>query len=120
MLSRLTGIQKNGLKMVKLKKDMTMKEIALFGIKYYSDGTQETKLIRRRKSTGEYAQAVELCSDLPVNDYDAFIFADDNGKFQVYDLNKPLRKRKRKRKITYKELFEEMRLLGENNVCCAY
>ena len=73
-----------------------MKEIALFGVKRYIDGTQETKLIRRRKSTVEYEQAVELCSDLPVNDYDAFIFADDNGKFYTYGLNKPLRKRKRK------------------------
>lgn len=97
-----------------------MKELALFGVKRYIDGTQETKLIRRRKSTGEYEQAIELCSDLPVNDYDAFIFADDNGKIQVYDLNKPLRKRKRKRKTNYKELFENMRLSGENNVCCAH
>ena len=97
-----------------------MKEIALFGVKRYVDGKQDSKLIRCTRSIGEYEQTIEFCSNLPVNDYDAFIFADDNGKFYTYDLNKPLRQRKRKRKIDYKRMFEDMRSMGRYNVCCPY
>ena len=35
-----------------------MKEIALFGVRYYADGTQETKLIRSQRSTGKYEQGM--------------------------------------------------------------
>lgn len=86
-----------------------MKEIAVFGVKRYADGMQDTKLIRRQESTGEYEQAIELCSNLTTNDYDGFIFVGDTGKFFRYDLNKPLRHRKRVRRINYKKLFDEMR-----------
>ena len=92
------------------RKDRTMKEIAVFGVKRYADGMQDTKLIRRQESTGEYEQGIELCSDLPTNDYDGFIFVDDDtGESYRYDLNKLLRQRKRVRNINYKELFADVR-----------
>lgn len=75
-----------------------MKEILLYGITCLADGTEKETLISREDSTGEWEQSVNMCADAPINDYDGFLFIEDDGRQFRYYPQKPLR-RKRKMQI---------------------
>lgn len=83
-----------------------MREIALFGVKYFADGSRDEKLISCAASNHEWEQGVEMCANLPAKDYDGFLFIDDySGRWFRYDLGKPPR---RKRRRNYKQIFETL------------
>ena len=82
-----------------------MEEIALFGVRFFNDGTRDEELIACAKSNHEWKQSVDMCANLPVKDYDGFLFIDDTGRFFRYNLGKPPR---RKRCRNYKQIFETL------------
>lgn len=83
-----------------------MRELALFGVKYFVNGTRDEKLISCAKSKQDWEQGVAMCANLPTKDYDGFLFIDgDTGRWFRYDLEKPPR---RKRRIDYKSVFETL------------
>lgn len=63
-----------------------MKEIKIFGVKYFADGTKEETFIPQLENSDTWK--------LPVKNYDAFLFTDENeNHFELSFGNRPRRKR---------------------------